>query len=29
MRGMLERAVTLLAETLDRSLFMAPEPDRA
>ena len=29
MRGMLERLVTLLAETLDRSLFMAPELDRA
>ena len=29
MRGMLERLVTLLAETLDRSLLMAPELDRA
>ena len=29
MRGLFERLVTLLAETLDRSLFMAPEFDRA
>ena len=29
MRGMLERLVTLLAETLDRSLFTPPELDRA